>query len=65
MQSSNEKASKLLSFLLIIVFVNHVFCDGNGTISDLNLTVSISPHPLPVETSFKIPSPLPILEVLR
>ncbi|CAN6803815.1 unnamed protein product [Brassica oleracea] len=60
MQSSNEKASKLLSFLLIIVFVNHVFCDGNGTSSDLNLTVSISPHPLAVETSFKIPSPLPV-----
>ncbi|KAJ4892572.1 hypothetical protein Rs2_19366 [Raphanus sativus] len=60
MQSCNGKTSKLLSFVLIIVFVNHVFCDGNGTSSNLNVTVSISPHPLPVETSSMIPSPLPV-----
>lgn len=50
----NEKVFKFLSFFLIIVFVNYVFCDGNGIIFDLNFIVSIFLYLLFVEISFKI-----------
>ncbi|CAA7038734.1 unnamed protein product [Microthlaspi erraticum] len=62
MESSCGKGFELFCFLLIL-FVNHVFCIEGGTNFNWNSTVTGSAHPspLPVETSFKFPSPLPVI----
>ncbi|ESQ50008.1 hypothetical protein EUTSA_v10020344mg [Eutrema salsugineum] len=69
MQSSNEKAIELLWFLLVLFAVNHVIiCIEAGSNSKwINSTATMSAQtfestsPLPVETTFKFPSPLPVI----
>ncbi|CAF1703020.1 uncharacterized protein LOC106388692 [Brassica napus] len=66
MQSSNEKAFELFCYLLFVLvglFGNQVFCIETRVNSNLNLRVTGSAHPstLPVETTFKFPSPLHVI----